>query len=400
MKKIGIIGFGVVGSGVYEIIRKNKDILTKKAGEEIDVKRILDIRDFSAHEDAHLFTKDFNDLAGDSEIDIVVETMGGIKFAYEYTKVLLSAGKSVVTSNKELVAAHGDEFFRIAKENNVRYLYEASVGGGIPIIRPLANDTAANDICEVSGILNGTTNYILTKMFKENESFEGALKTAQELGYAEKDPTADVDGFDACRKISILMSLVTGKKIPSEMVHTAGIRTISAEDVTYAAAIGCTIKLIGCGFTKDGKVNASVEPMLIPESCPLASVVDVFNGVMVKGNMVDNLMFYGRGAGKLPTASAVVGDIVDIVRSPGYNSYFTWGDGDESAIIPYEDVEAKFFIRITEDKKDKVKEIFGDVEIIKGVSDYGFVAPAMRVKELDEKLAKLGAVVSKMRLFK
>ena len=400
MKKIAIIGFGVVGSGVYEIIRKNKDILTKKAGEEIDIKKILDIRDFSDHEESGLFTKDFNDLLEDEEISIVVETMGGIKFAYDYTKAALSAGKSVVTSNKELVATHGDEFFRIAKENNVRYLYEASVGGGIPVIRPLANDVSANVVEEISGILNGTTNYILTKMFRENDSFDAALKTAQELGYAEKDPTADVDGIDASRKISILMSLATGKKINSENVHTVGIRNITAEDVTYAAAIGCTIKLIGNGFVKKCKANASVEPMLIPESCPLASVVDVFNGVMVKGNMVDNLMFYGRGAGKLPTASAVVGDIVDIVRSPEYNSYFTWGEGDESAVIPYEDVEAKFFVRITEDKKDKVKAIFGDVEIIKGVSDYGFVAPMMSVKELDEKLSALGEVVSRMRLFK
>lgn len=400
MKKIAIIGFGVVGSGVYEIIRKNKDILTKKAGEEIDVKRILDIRDFSGHEEAQLFTSDFNDLVNDGEISIVVETMGGIRFAYDYTKALLSAGKSVVTSNKELVAAHGDEFFRIAKENNVRYLYEASVGGGIPIIRPLANDISANDVAEVSGILNGTTNYILTKMFKENDSFEAALKTAQELGYAEKDPTADVDGIDACRKISILMSLVTGKRFDSANIHTTGIRSITAEDVTYAAAIGCTIKLIGCGFTKDGKANASVEPMLIPESCPLSGVEDVFNGVMVKGNMVDSLMFYGRGAGKLPTASAVVGDIIDIVRCPEYNPYFTWEESDNSSVIPYEEVEAKFFVRIEEAQKGKVREIFGDTEIIKGVSDYGFVTPKMSVKELEAGIEKLGGAVSRLRLYK
>lgn len=400
MKKIAIIGFGVVGSGVYEIIRKNKEILTKKAGEEIEIAKILDIRDFSAHEEAHLFTKDFNDLVSDGEIDIVVETMGGIKFAYEYTKALLQAGKSVVTSNKELVAAHGDEFFRIAKEKNVRYLYEASVGGGIPIIRPLANDTAANEICEVSGILNGTTNYILTKMFKENDSFESALKTAQELGYAEKDPTADVDGFDACRKISILMSLVTGKKIPSEMVHTAGIRTISAEDVAYAAAIGCTIKLIGCGFIKDGKVNASVEPMLIPHSCPLSTVEDVFNGVMVKGNMVDSLMFYGRGAGKLPTASAVMGDVVDIVRSGEYNPHFTWEESERESFIPYEDVSARFFVRIKEEQIPKAREVFGDREFIKGVSDYGFVTDIMSVGKLGADIEKIGGVTNKLRLYK
>jgi len=400
MKKIAIIGFGVVGSGVYEIIRENKDILTKKCGEEIDIKKVLDIRDFSSHKEAHLFTKDFNDLLNDEEISIVVETMGGIRFAYDYTKALLEAGKSVVTSNKELVAAHGDEFFRIAEKKNVRYLYEASVGGGIPVIRPLANDVSANEVVEISGILNGTTNYILTKMFKENDSFEAALKTAQELGYAEKDPTADVDGIDACRKISILMSLVTGKRIDSAKVNTIGIRGITAEDVTYAAAIGCTIKLIGRGFVKDGKANASVEPMLIPTSCLLSGVEDVFNGVMAKGNMVEDLMFYGRGAGKLPTASAVVGDIVDIVRSPEYNSYFTWGDEDSESFIPYEEVEARFFVRIKEEQKDKVKEIFGDTEIIKGVYDYGFVTDMIKVKELEEGIGKLGGAVSRIRLFK
>ena len=326
--------------------------------------------------------------------------MGGIRFAYDYTKALLEAGKSVVTSNKELVAAHGDEFFRIAKEKNVRYLYEVSVGVGLPIIRPLANDASANDIVEISGILNGTTNYILTKMFKENDSFESALKTAQELGYAEKDPTADVDGIDACRKISILMSLVTGKKFDSSKVNTIGIRAITAEDVTYAAAIGCTIKLIGRGFTKDGKANASVEPMLIPDSCPLSGVEDVFNGIMVKGNMVDELMFYGRGAGKLPTASAVVGDVVDIVRSPEYNSYFSWEESDGSGVIPYEDVSARFFVRITEDKKDKVKKIFGDTEIIKGISDYGFVTDKMSVADLEKGIAAIGGAVSRLRLFK
>ena len=400
MKKIAIIGFGVVGSGVYEIIRKNKDVLTKKAGEEIDVKRILDIRDFSDHTESQLFTKDFNDLLNDGEIDIVVETMGGIKFAYEYTKALLESGKSVVTSNKELVAAHGEEFFRIAKEKNVRYLYEASVGGGIPIIRPLACDVSANEVVNVSGILNGTTNYILTKMFKENDSFENALKNAQELGYAEKDPTADVDGHDACRKIAILMSLVTGRKIECEDISTKGIRKVSAEDVTYAAAIGCTIKLIGCGFVENGKVSASVEPMLIPSSHPLSSVEDVFNAVTVKGNMVDTLMFYGRGAGMLPTASAVVGDVIDIVRDSAYNPYYSWGDADKEKIIPYEDINTKFFVRIEEAQKEKMASLFPDVEIIKGVSDFGFVSPLMSVKELDEKLEKAGGYISRIRLFR
>lgn len=400
MKNIAIIGFGVVGSGVYEIVKQNSDILKRNSGEEIAVKRILDIRDFSEHEASKLFTKDFNDLLNDSEIDIVVETMGGIKFAYEYTKALLESGKSVVTSNKELVAHHGDEFFEIAKKKNVRYLYEASVGGGIPIIRPVANDIAANDIVEIAGILNGTTNYILTKMFKENQSFEDALSRAQELGYAEKDPTADVDGIDACRKIAILMSLATGKKVDCSNVHTDGIRKLTAEDVTYAAALGCTIKLIGSGIVRDGKVNASVEPMLIPESCPLSCVEDVFNAVMVKGNMVDTLMFYGRGAGKLPTASAVVADVIDIVKCPQFVTAFSWEDCGNGHIMAYDDVQAKFFVRISKEQCDKVNAQFAGAEIIKGISDYGFVTPEISVKQLNDSIEKIGGAISVMRLFR
>ena len=400
MKNIAIIGFGVVGSGVYEIIKKNAEILKRNSGEEISVKRVLDIRDFSGHEEKEIFTKDFNDLLNDGEIDIVVETMGGIKFAYDYTKALLESGKSVVTSNKELVAHHGDEFFRIASEKNVRYLYEASVGGGIPIIRPIAHDVAANGITEIAGILNGTTNYILTKMFKENQSFEDALSRAQELGYAEKDPTADVDGIDACRKISILMSLATGKKVDSETVHTEGIRKLTAEDVTYAAALGCTIKLIGSGIVKNGKVNASVEPMLIPESCPLSGVEDVFNAVMVKGNMVDTLMFYGRGAGMLPTASAVVADIVDIVKHSDYQREFSWTENDGSNVMAYDDVCAKFFVRINKEQCEKAAEQFEGAEIIKGISDYGFVTGEMSVAQLNASGEKIGGAVSVMRLFR
>jgi len=399
MKKIAIIGFGVVGSGVYEIIRKNKELLTKNSFSGIDVKKILDIRDFSDHEEKNLFTKSFDDILNDSEIDIVVETMGGVKFAYEYTKALLENRKSVVTSNKELVSKHGDEFFRIAEEKNVRYLYEASVGGGIPVIRPLACDIAANEVTEIAGILNGTTNFILTKMLHENESFENALKTAQELGYAEKDPTADVEGIDACRKISILMSLVTGFKVDSQSVNTVGITKLTTEDVTYAAAVGCTIKLIASGFVKDGKLNASVEPTLVPKNNPLSTVEDVFNGVLVSGNMVDKLMFYGRGAGKLPTASAVVADVIDIVRNPGYTPQYSWSE-KESPVIDYKDVNARFLVRIEKDKVDNVRKEFGNIEIIKGINDYGFISPEMSIGELDMRIAKAGGMISRIRLFR
>jgi len=399
MKNIAIIGFGVVGSGVYEIIRKNKELLTKNSFSQIDVKRILDIRDFSDHEESFLFTKNFDDILNDPGIDIVVETMGGVKFAYEYTKALLESGKSVVTSNKELVSKHGDEFFRIAQEKNVRYLYEASVGGGIPVIRPLACDISANAVTEISGILNGTTNYILTKMLQENESFENALKTAQELGYAEKDPTADVEGIDACRKISILMSLVTGSKVDSENIHTTGICNLTSEDVTYAAAVGCTIKLIASGFVENGKVNASVEPTLVPKSNPLSTVSDVFNGVMVNGNMVDTLMFYGRGAGKLPTASAVMADVIDIVLNPEFTPQYSWSK-NPAPFIPYEEIEARFLVRIDKDKVTAARGEFGDIDIIKGISDYSFISPKMKIRELDARIEKIGGMISRIRFMR
>lgn len=400
MKNIAIIGFGVVGSGVYETIKTNKELLTKNAGEEIRIVKVLDIRDFSDHEESVIFTKDFKDILNDDSIDIVVETMGGVRFAYEYTKALLEKGVSVVTSNKELVSKHGEEFFKIAKKNNVRYMYEASVGGAIPIIRPIACDIAANDIVEVSGILNGTTNFILTKMFLENESYDNALKTAQKLGYAENDPTADVDGLDAGRKISILMSLVTHRKIDSDKIHTVGIRNLTTEDLTYAAALNCKIKLIGCGFIKDGKVSASVEPMLVSASSPLASVEDVFNAVLVKGNMADTLMFYGRGAGKLPTASAVVADVVDIVRKSDYNSAYEWGESAPETELPYGEIEAKFFVRIKNEQLESAKKEFGDVDIINGVTSCGFVAPKMKINELEAKLEKIGGAIAKLRLYR
>lgn len=399
MINVAIIGFGVVGSGVYEIITKNSAVLKRNTGEDIRVKCVLDIRDFSEHEQKEIFTKSFEDILEDEEISVVAETMGGVRFAYEYTKALLESGKNVVTSNKELVAKHGDEFFEIAEKNNVRYLYEASVGGGIPIIRPIANDIAANDITEIAGILNGTTNFILTKMFGENQSFETALKTAQELGYAEKDPTADVDGIDACRKIAILMSLATGKKVDSGEIYTKGIRNLTEEDVAYAAALNCTIKLIGMGSVEDGKVSASVSPMLIEKSCPLSGVEDVFNAVMVRGNMCDTLMFYGRGAGKLPTASAVVGDIVDIVRNPGFRKEFAWKKSS-GKLLPYGSGKAKYFVRIKKEQCAAVSAEFGEPEIIRGLSDYGFVTPKISGAELDERIAKIGGAVSKMRIFR
>lgn len=369
MKKIAVIGFGVVGSGVYEIIRENKELLTKKAGEEIDIGKVLDIRDFGDHKESHLFTKDFEEILKDKEIEIVVETMGGIRFAYEYTKALLESGKSVVTSNKELVAAHGDEFFRIAKEKNVRYMYEASVGGGIPVIRPLACDVSANEVVEVAGILNGTTNYILTKMFKENDSFESALKTAQELGYAEKDPTADVEGHDACRKICILASLAYGKHVYPDNVHTEGITKITLEDVKYAENWGGVIKLIGrCKIDENGKMDIGVAPMFVPSKSQLANINDVFNGIMVRGDCTGDVVFYGKGAGKLPTASAVVADIIDCALHLKRRKMIFWADCKENNLLPKEESKSALYIRVnTADKENaynKLTEALGEVTVL------------------------------------
>jgi len=322
--KIAIMGFGVVGSGVGEVITKNQDNLIKKCGEPIEIAHILDLRDFPDSE-FKCFTKDFNDILNDPEVGIVVETMGGTKPAYEFSKQLLLAGKSVITSNKELVAAHGTELLQIARERNLNYLFEASVGGGIPIIRPMFSCLTAGEATDVFGILNGTTNYILTQMFQKGETFDNALRAAQQKGYAEADPTADVEGHDTCRKIAILSALAFGNEVLTERIPTEGITKITAEDVAYAEKLGYSIKLIGHATkAKDGGVYAAVFPAFVPKSNPLAGINDVFNGIIVKGEDLGDVMFYGRGAGKLPTANAVVADVVDAIKHQGVNIIIKW----------------------------------------------------------------------------
>ncbi len=322
--KIAIMGFGVVGSGVGEVITKNQDNLIKKCGEPIEIAHILDLRDFPDSE-FNCFTKDFNDILNDPEVGIVVETMGGTKPAYEFSKKLLLAGKSVITSNKELVAAHGTELLEIARERNLNYLFEASVGGGIPIIRPMFSCLTAGEATDVFGILNGTTNYILTQMFQKGETFDNALRAAQQKGYAEADPTADVEGHDTCRKIAILSALAFGNEVLTERIPTEGITKITAEDVAYAEKLGYSIKLIGHATkAKDGGVYAAVFPAFVPKSNPLAGINDVFNGIIVKGEDLGDVMFYGRGAGKLPTANAVVADVVDAIKHQGVNIIIKW----------------------------------------------------------------------------
>ena len=315
MVKVGILGYGTVGSGVFEILNKNSDIITKRAGQDIEVKYVLDLRDFPGDPAENYVVHDFSILENDDEVKIVVETMGGLHPAYEFVKASLLKGKNVVTSNKALVAAFGTELLQIARDKNVNFLFEASVGGGIPIIRPLQTSLAPDEIEEISGILNGTTNFILTKMTQDGMEFKDALALATELGYAEADPTADIEGLDAGRKVAILASVAFNSRVVFDDVYIEGITKITAKDIKYAKEMGCDIKLLGVAKNTEEGIEAYVCPMLIPSSHPLASVNDSYNAVFVNGDAVENAMFYGRGAGELPTASAVVGDLFDIARN-------------------------------------------------------------------------------------
>ena len=329
-----IIGHGVVGSGVAEILLDHNNLINQKIKDEIDVKYILDLRDFNDLSYSDKFIKDFNLIVNDNDIKIVVEVMGGTNPAYDFVKRCLLAGKSVVTSNKELVAAKGAELLKIATENNVNFLFEASVGGGIPILRPMAQCLGANEIQEVKGILNGTTNYILNKMIVDNMDFDSALKLAQEMGFAEKDPTADIGGHDACRKICILAALAFGKHVYPDQVSTDGITNISLTDVEYADSFDCAIKLIGSAKKlSDNKITASVKPMLVSRSHILSDVNGVFNAIMVTGDAVGDVMFYGKGAGKMPTASAVVADVIDCAKHLHARKYVDWVDGSDDYVI-------------------------------------------------------------------
>lgn len=401
MVNVAILGFGVVGSGVYEVLKENCESILLKVGKKINVKYILDIRDFKGHEAEKLFVKDFDTILNDEDVEIIAEVIGGATFAYDCTKKALLKGKNVVTSNKELVAKHGHELLKIAKENNAKYYFEASVGGGIPVIRPLKTCLSANDITEITGILNGTTNYILTQMINLGKSFEDALKEAQEKGYAERDPSADIEGHDAARKICILSSMVCGKCIDSDKIYTEGITKLTLEDVEFASKLGYVIKLLG-HFKKLGdKYDVEVSPSLVSKKHPLAPVEDVFNAVLVNGNAVDDVMFYGRGAGKLPTASAVVADIIDIAKTEGYDPSLMWVKDDEELVINHCDSVKKFFIRVndTDDAQSIIESVFGNCQIIKCGSEIAFITDLMSEKELSEKLenAKLN-ILSKIKV--
>ena len=344
MAKIAIMGFGTVGAGVAEVARRNGDIIAQRLGEEVYVKYILDVRDFAGSPYADRMIKDFSIIENDPEVEVVVESIGGAKVALDFTRRALLAGKHVVTSNKELVATHGRELLEIAREKNVNYLFEASVGGGIPVLRPLFQCLAGNQIEEICGILNGTTNYILTRMVKGGISFADALKEAQAKGYAEKDPTADVEGIDAGRKICILSDLAWGKEVAPSSISMEGISSIHLKDVDIAAAAGYRIKLLGRALRlEDGKQAAYVAPHLVPESCPIATVDDVFNAIMIRGNAVGDVMFYGRGAGDLPTASAVMGDVIDAVQHRQKRRDLGWSQGAD--LVPGAELPMRWYLR-------------------------------------------------------
>ena len=400
--KIGIMGFGVVGSGVGEIIRNSPDGLKSRSGEEIEVAKILDLRDFP-DSPYRCFTKDFQEILQDEEIEIVAEVMGGTKPAYEFTKQLLLAGKSVVTSNKELVAKHGTELLKIAKENNVNYLFEASVGGGIPIIRPLYSSLCANELTDVMGILNGTTNYILTQMIKEEASFADALKGAQEKGYAEKDPTADVEGHDTCRKIAILASLAFGKYVDSEEIDTEGITKVTLEDVAYADSMGCVIKLLGMASKVEDGVYARVCPALLKKEHPLAGIDDVFNGIMVKGDAIGDVMFYGRGAGSLPTASAVVSDIIDIVKHKDKHIRLGWTEGESGYLKDGNEEAFSYYIRLKGKPDGCVREGYQlfTLEGKEFAEEFAILTPELSgdaFLSLKEELSKTYSILGSLRM--
>ncbi|WP_370814407.1 homoserine dehydrogenase [Butyricicoccus pullicaecorum] len=346
MLKVAIMGHGTVGSGVYDVFAQNAAQIAKAVGEEVEVKYVLDLRDFSKLSYADKFVTDFSVIENDPEVCVVAEVMGGVGAAYEFSKRCLKAGKSVCTSNKELVAVHGEELLALAKEHNVNYLFEASVGGGIPLIRPMMQCLAANQIEEICGILNGTTNYILSQMIHNSVAFDDALRQAQKMGYAENDPTADIEGHDACRKICILSDLAFGDKIDPDEVSCQGISGITLDDVAAASELGYVIKLIGrAKRTESGKIFAFVAPHLVPKTSPLACVEDVFNGILVTGNMVGEVMFYGQGAGKHATASAVVADMMDAIAHREKRRPVEWGDGSQKLLLPIDQLESAWYVR-------------------------------------------------------
>ena len=402
MINVAVLGYGTIGAGVVEVLQTNVEAIEKKAGQKILVKRILDLRDFPGDKNEKLVVHDYNIIKEDEEIQIVVECMGGLEPAHTFVKTALEQGRSVATSNKELVAKYGAELIAIAREKKCNFLFEASVGGGIPIIRPLTQCLTADVIEQITGILNGTTNFMLTKMDEEGYAFDDILKEAQAMGYAELHPEADVEGYDACRKIAILTSLATGQQVDYEDIHTEGITKISTADFAYAKAMKCGIKLLGRSWSEDGRYYAMVAPMLIDCKHPLYSVRDVFNAVFVHGNMVDDTMFYGKGAGKLPTASAVCGDVVDCVKHLGTNIKINWSP-DKLELGSVDSCEGRYFVRAEKEvTEEAIEACFGKVSTVSvdGIDEKAFVTDVMTEGAYKEAADKLGHVIQMIRVYR
>lgn len=402
MINIAVLGYGTVGSGVVEVINTNGARINQRIGDELNIKYVLDLRDFPGDSIQDKIVHDFETVVNDKDVQIVVEVMGGIEPAYTFVKRSLLAGKSVATSNKALVAKHGAELLSIAKEQNINFLFEASVGGGIPIIRPLNSSMTADEIEEITGILNGTTNYMLSKMFYEGANYDEVLKEAQDNGYAERNPEADVEGYDACRKIAILSSLISGQQVDFEDIYTEGITGITVEDMQYAKALGMTIKLLATSRRHQDKVSAMVAPFLLESSHPLYNVNDVFNAIFVHGNVLGDAMFYGSGAGKLPTASAVVGDVVDEAKHLHRNIMTMW-ESDKLTLEDKAKTRKQFFVRISGTKEKlltHVESVFGNVTPVEveGLSgEFGFLTGIMSEGEYQLRAEEFPGILHMIR---
>lgn len=403
MIQIAVLGYGTVGSGVVEVIETNYESIKKRAKDEISIKYVLDLREFPGSSIEKILVHDYEQIVSDPDVKIVVEVMGGVEPAYTFTKRALEAGKSVCTSNKELVARHGQELMKLAAQKGVNYMFEASCGGGIPIIRPLNSSLTADEIDEISGILNGTTNYILTEMAEKYRDFDTVLKEAQELGYAERNPEADVEGYDACRKIAILSSLAYGSHVDYEKVYTEGISKITVEDMKYANAMGMSIKLLATSKRRDNRFYAMVCPVLVGKDSPLYSVNGVFNGIFVHGNVLGDAMFYGSGAGKLPTASAVVADVVDCAKHLNKTVMMSWSSHGLD-MVDVKDVQHAFFVRMKgnpETGYQDAEAAFGKGKLVtlpELEGEFGFVTEKMSEGAFDEKASKLQNMVTRIRI--
>ena len=403
MINIAVLGYGTVGSGVVEVIDENSASIDKKCGNEIRIKYVLDLRDFPGDRVEPILVHDFDVILNDPEVRIVVEVMGGVEPAYTFVKKCLLAGKSVCTSNKELVAAHGPELIRIAREHNINFLFEASVGGAIPVIRPINSSLTADRLLEIKGILNGTTNYILTQMADEGWEFDKALRTAQDLGFAERNPEADIEGHDATRKIAILSSLVSGNNVDFRKIYTEGISKITATDIRYAAKMGCAIKLLASFVCEEEGNYAMVAPFIVKSSHPLYAVSGVYNAIFVKGSHIGDIMFYGSGAGKLPTACAVVADVVDAAKHLDKHIYTFWSE-EELNLTGIGNATRSFFVRVSgkrADMEDKIRSMFGNVEFIEledTDTEFGFVTEPVTESSFDDLIGSIPGVLSRIRL--